>query len=213
MASAVQTPRLLKIGGFVPFTTVDFPGLLAAVIFCQGCTWRCRYCHNPHLQPFCEGPERWEGILDLLSERRSFLQGVVFSGGEPTAQAALPNAIRTVREMGYQIGLHTAGIFPDRLEEVLPLVHWVGLDVKAPFDARYDRITGAGQSFEAPARSLRLLLASGVPYELRTTVHPSLLSPSDLEDLSHSLDSLGAQPMKIQPFRPGGCVDMPAEGF
>jgi pyruvate formate lyase activating enzyme len=211
MTSAAQTPRTLKIGGFVPFTTVDFPGHLAAVIFCQGCTWRCRYCHNPHLQPFCGGQESWDAILPLLSERRSFLQGVVFSGGEPTAQTALPDAIRTVREMGYQIGLHTAGTFPDLLEEVLPLVHWVGLDVKAPFDARYDRITGCGQSFEAPAKSLRLLLASGVPYELRTTVHPALLSPSDLEDISYSLDSLGAHPTKIQPFRPGGCVDMPSE--
>ena len=25
------------------------PDALAAVVFCQGCPWRCGYCHNPHL--------------------------------------------------------------------------------------------------------------------------------------------------------------------
>lgn len=205
--SVVKTSESLQVGGFVPFTTVDYPGHLAAVVFCQGCTWRCRYCHNPHLQPFGQAQWKWDDILQLLSERKNFLEAVVFSGGEPTAQAALPDAIRSVRAIGFKAGLHTAGIFPDRLADVLPLVDWVGLDIKAPFDARYDRVTGREGSFEAPAESLRLLLASGVPYELRTTVHPGLLAPTDLEDISRSLDSLGAHPTKIQPFRPHGCTD------
>jgi len=203
----VKNSESLQVGGFVPFTTVDYPGHLAAVVFCQGCTWRCRYCHNPHLQPFCQGERKWDDILQLLTERKNFLEAVVFSGGEPTAQAALPDAIRAVRDIGYKVGLHTAGIFPDRFAAVLPLLDWVGLDIKAPFDVRYDRVTGRENSFEAPLASLRLLLASGVPYELRTTVHPGLLSASDLEDLSQSLASLGAQPTKIQPFRPHGCID------
>ncbi len=37
----------LRVGGLVPLTTLDYPGLLACVLFCQGCAWRCRYCHNP----------------------------------------------------------------------------------------------------------------------------------------------------------------------
>lgn len=191
----------------MPFTTVDYPGSLACVVFCQGCTWGCRYCHNPHLQAFGQGNCRWADILPLLAERRNFLEAVVFSGGEPTSQAALPDAIRTVRGLGFKIGIHTAGIFPVRLAEILPLVDWVGLDVKAPFDERYDRTTGRLGSFEAPAESLRLLLASGVPYELRTTVHPDLLAPADLEEISRWLDFLGAQPTKLQRFRPGGCAD------
>ena len=198
---------MLNIGGFIPFTTVDFPGHLAAVVFCQGCPWRCRYCHNPHLQPFCKGKLAWEDVLARLNERRGFLEGVVFSGGEPTAQAGLLEAIRASREIGFKIGLHTAGIFPGRLAEVLPELDWVGFDVKAPFDARYDKVTGREDSFAASAESLRLLLASGVPYELRTTVHPKLLAESDLEYLAASLVSLGAGPTKIQPFRREGCED------
>jgi len=196
----------------VPFTTVDYPGRLAAVVFCQGCTWCCGYCHNPHLQTFGPGSWDWDRILPLLAERKNFLEAVVFSGGEPTAQAALPDAIRAARGLGYRIGLHTAGSFPDRLAEILPLIDWVGLDIKAPFDARYDRITGRERSFEAPAESLRLLLASGVPYELRTTVHPEFLAPRDLEDISRSLEALGARPAKIQPVRSAGCANGASPG-
>ncbi|MEI6492185.1 MAG: anaerobic ribonucleoside-triphosphate reductase activating protein [Verrucomicrobiota bacterium] len=197
----------LQVGGFVPFTTVDYPGHLAAVIFCQGCVWRCRYCHNPHLRAFGEGRWNWEEILTLLAERKDFLEAVVFSGGEPTAQPSLPGAIRAVKDLGFKIGLHTAGIFPEAFAEALPLVDWVGLDVKAPFDERYERITRRKPSFQAPAESLRLLLASGVNYELRTTVHPDLVTPVDLADISSTLESLGASPTKIQPFRPEGCLD------
>jgi pyruvate formate lyase activating enzyme len=204
----METPHsTLQVGGFVPFTTVDYPGHLAAVVFCQGCVWRCRYCHNPHLQPFDGGRQIWENVLSILAERKNFLEAVVFSGGEPTAQACLPGAMRAVKDLGFKIGLHTAGIFPDLLADILPLVDWVGLDVKAPFDERYDRITQKKQSFEAPAESLRLLLASGVNYELRTTVHPDLLAPADLADISSTLESLGTSPTNIQPFRPEGCAD------
>ena len=50
----------------------------------------------------------------------------VVSGGEPTAQRALPDAVRQVRELGYKVGLHSAGCYPGRLARVLGLVDWVG---------------------------------------------------------------------------------------
>ena len=83
----------LRIGGFTPFTTTDYPGQLAAVVFCQGCPWRCAYCHNPHLLPV-EGPEShaWPDLLRFLASRRGLLDAVVFSGGEPTLQGGLADA-------------------------------------------------------------------------------------------------------------------------
>ena len=45
------TSDSLGIGGFVPLSTLDYPGQLAAVIFCQGCPWNCGYCQNSHLIP------------------------------------------------------------------------------------------------------------------------------------------------------------------
>jgi len=204
----------LLVGGFVPFTTVDFPDHLGAVVFCQGCAWRCRYCHNTHLQGVRSvgdegGPELvpWENVRRALENRRGFLEAVVFSGGEPTAQPGLAAALTDMRGMGYLTGLHTAGMHPERLHAVLPLLDWVGLDIKAPFDERYDRVTGRPASWEPVRRSLELLLASGVNYELRTTVHPSLLGECDLRELRGTLEELGAKPTNIQPFRREGCAD------
>ena len=57
----------LRVGGFVPFTTTDYPDALAAVVFCQGCPWRCGYCHNPHLIAARGDDERdFARILDWL---------------------------------------------------------------------------------------------------------------------------------------------------
>ena len=199
----------LQIGGFVPFTTVDFPGKLSAVVFCQGCGWRCRYCHNTHLQPF--QPEKrdwqWENVLNLLEERRGFLEAVVFSGGEPTGQGAIVSAIQNVKGMGYLVGLHSAGMFPDRLAEVLPLVDWIGLDIKAPLDERYEAVTLRARSHEAVSRSLDFVLASGIPYELRTTVHHALVGELEKADILSQLAKRGAHPPLFQPFRREGCLD------
>jgi len=198
-ASAPVRASPLLVGGLEPFTTIDFPGFLAAVVFLQGCPWRCPYCHNAHLRPFrCEKPLPWLDVMDFLTSRQGFLEGVVFSGGEPTAQAGLSRAMRDVRALGYRVGLHTAGIYPHRLARVLGLVDWVGLDVKAPLDDRCDLISGIRGSAARVSRSLDLVLASGVPLQIRTTVDPSLLSKTDISDLAEDLRWRGAPPTILQ---------------
>lgn len=198
---------MLHIGGFTPLSSNDWPGMLSAVVFCQGCSWRCRYCHNPELIPArSENEIRWETILDFLKRRCGLLDAVVFSGGEPTLQASLPLAMREVRELGFKIGLHTAGIYPKQLKEILPLVDWVGLDVKAPF-ADYARITGVPGSGERAQACLDLVLQSGVEHEIRTTVHPALLSDEEVQSITHDLARRGARQHVLQPFRARGCTD------
>lgn len=182
------------------------------MLFCQGCPWRCRYCHNPHLQPFGAGDWEWSAVEEFLESRRGLLDAVVFSGGEPTAQPALAGAIRTARRLGFDVGLHTAGIFPGRLRRVLPLVSWVGLDIKAPFDARYDGITRRQASWCAARTALDEVQAAGVDYELRTTVHPALLDGAAREDIERELARRGAAPTRWQEFRPQGCADAALTG-
>jgi pyruvate formate lyase activating enzyme len=191
----------LRIGGFVPFTATDYPEHLAAVIFCQGCPWRCRYCHNPHLLPSrSESPLQWARIAAFLQTRRGLLDAVVFSGGEPTSQRALPAAMRAVREMGFKVGLHTAGIYPRNLAALLPLVDWVGIDVKAPFD-RYERVTAIAKSGCAARESATLVIASGVAHEFRTTVDRSVVGTSDLDSIGDTLRHMGAQRHVLQTCR------------
>ena len=197
----------IEIGGFARLSTCDWPGELAATIFCQGCPWACRYCHNAPLIPGGRGAgPAFAEVLAFLETRRGLLDAVVFSGGEPTLQKALPQAMAKVRAMGFRIGLHSAGPYPARLAAVLPLVDWVGFDVKAPF-ADYERITGVPGSGARAAESLRLLLASGVAFETRTTVHPALLDEAAVARIRAELARLGVASHRIQPFRATGCRD------
>ena len=200
-------PGALRVGGVTPFSTADWPGRLSAVLFLQGCPWRCGYCHNPHLQP-AAGPESrgFASTLAWLDGRRGLLDAVVFSGGEPTAQAALGPAMREVARLGFEVGLHTGGAYPRRLDEVLGDVDWIGLDVKAS-PRGYERVTGVAGSGEAARTSVRHVVASGVDHEIRTTVHPALSPDDALVDLADELASLGVRRWVLQPFRPTGCAN------
>ncbi len=198
---------MLHVGGLTPLSTTDWPGMLAAVVFCQGCPWRCGYCHNPGLiPPRGEHEIPWEEVMAFLRRRQGLLDGVVFSGGEPTLQAGLPDAMREVRALGFKIGLHTGGMYTKRLAEVLPLVDWVGMDVKAPF-AGYSRITGVTGSGERALEGLQQVIESGVAHEIRTTVHPGLLSDAEVAEVGHELAERGVRSYVIQAFRSQGCGD------
>lgn len=199
-----QPADTLVIGGLVPASTCDWPGRIVATVFCQGCPWNCGYCHNPDLiAPRRPAAVTWETVQDLLRRRVGLLDGVVFSGGEPTRQPALRAAMREVREAGFAVGLHTGGAYPRRLAHVLPLVDWVGLDIKAPPD-RYAQVTGVPGSATAAFTSLDLVLAAGVDVQVRTTVDPTVLTDHDVAELSALLARRGVGDHVLQQVRTDG---------
>jgi anaerobic ribonucleoside-triphosphate reductase activating protein len=197
----------MRVGGMAPLTTLDYPGLLACVLFCQGCAWRCRYCHNPQLIP-PRGSEEldWCRVLSFLQRRQDLLDAVVFSGGEPTLQDGLPAAMDEVRAMGFRIGLHSAGIKPAAFARAVAGADWVGFDVKALAEDG-PMITGVPGSGKANWRSLELLLARGVDYECRTTVHWHLLQPTRLLLLGQRLQALGVKRFAVQMVRTARMLD------
>lgn len=194
------TPNCIRItpevGGFVPCSSTDWPGRLVAVVFLQGCPWRCGYCHNPELQatrrPAVSTAPRWDEILAWLPRRQGLLDGVVFSGGEPSLDPALPAALAAVRELGFATGLHSAGLEPQRLARLLPLLDWLGLDLKAGW-ADYAGLTGVPASAAKVRQSLAHVQAvvqapsSALQVELRTTWHPALVPWAGLHDLADEL--------------------------
>ena len=207
VVSKAAAAQALRLGGLTPMTTADYPGELAATLFCQGCPWRCAYCHNAHLVDAADEPALdWSEAREFLVRRRGLLDAVVFSGGEPTAQSALPAAIAELRELGYKIGLHTGGPYPRRLAEVLPLVDWVGLDIKAlPSD--YSLVTGVPGSGENAWDSLALAVESGIALEVRTTPLPGLDSPAYLEHLMQELAAVGVSRYALQQCRPHSLLE------
>lgn len=154
-----------------------------------------------------------------LERRVGLIDAVVFSGGEPTIDAGLGDAMAEARALGLAVGLHTAGIYPRRLAEVLPAVDWVGFDVKAPLSKPQllDRVVGLRTSTEAVRESLRAVIASGVPFECRTTAHQHLLGDEALLLIARELSLLGVTRYALQIARATGsldsaCADYPAPG-
>lgn len=206
----VRAVDALAVAGLTPLSSCDWPGRLVATVFLQGCPWRCTYCHNAGiLDPRAPGVVPWSDVRELLARRRGLLDGVVFSGGEPTRQRALVDAAREVRAAGFGVGLHTGGAYPARLPALLPLVDWVGFDVKAParLYRAITRVGGPTTNADATFASLRLVLDSGVDVEVRTTVDPTVLRPDDVAELTEVLAGLGVHRHVLQEVRPDGTTD------
>lgn len=205
--SAQPVSVRLPIAGLVPMTTLDYPDHLACVVFLQGCPLRCGYCHNPTMiAPRRGEPQEWQAVLDFLTSRQGLLEGVVFSGGEPTLNSGLLEAVKQVKAMGFKVGLHTAGVYPDRLAQLLMHLDWVGLDVKGRGDA-FDRICNQPGMWQRHARSLGALIESGISFECRTTLHWKDFQFGDVERLALTLADCGVRHYALQLARSEQCLD------
>jgi pyruvate formate lyase activating enzyme len=187
----------VRLGGLIRLSTLDYPGLLSAVVFTQVCNFRCPYCHNPGLARPSGGPLDVAGVLAVLRERRRFLDGVVVSGGEPTILGGLPGFLRRVRALGYSLKLDTNGSRPGALGDVLGegLVDYVAMDLKADPD-RYPQALAPGKEGQGIRESIMVLKRSGVPHEFRTTVASPFVDDSSLDALSRAAS--GGRPLFLQ---------------
>lgn len=210
MNLATLTASDLQIAGLTPMSSVDWPGKFVVTVFAQGCPWACPYCHNQAIiDPKIPGVVSWERVEELLGRRRGLLDGVVFSGGEATRQLAVLPAMSRVRELGFEVGLHTAGPYPARLHEILRtgLVDWVGIDIKAMPGPHYEAVAGRPNAGPKAWESLGEVLDSGVSYEVRLTVYPD--GPRDGYEVASCVKDLGATHFALQQARALGT----AQGF
>jgi len=180
----------MKIGGLQKFSLLDYPGELSAIIFTQGCNFRCPYCHNPELVD----PVRYSPLLDtewvlrFLYKRHKKLSAVVITGGEPTLQEDLIPFLKLIKATRYKIKLDTNGSHPDVLQEIgnLGLVDYWAMDIKAPIKL-YKVITRADLESGIIEKSMDIIRQSGIDYEFRTTYFDLLLTSSDLASMQELL--------------------------
>lgn len=198
----------MRIGGLQKVSFIDYPGKIAAVVFTQGCNWRCPFCHNPSLvlPGKFEQPVNTDTVFEFLSRRSRNLDGLVISGGEPTLQPGLELFIDRCRSLGYAIKLDSNGSRPNVLQSLLSSARldYVAIDVKAPSED-YPTATGCPVDTDAIRQSIRLLHESGVAYELRTTIVPGLHTLAAITKLAALID--GCKRFRMQVFRPGNTVD------
>ncbi len=189
-----------SIGGIVPLTCIDFPGCIACVIFSQFCPLRCDYCHNPHLLGATGAKYSIDYLFHFLEKRKNFLEGVVFSGGEPFAQPDIISILQQVKDLGFKVAVHTSGFYTEKFQEALNIVDWVGLDIKAE-KGEYEQITHAKESGERAFNSLAILLKSCVDYEVRTTIYPYFFNKEKILSLAKVLQNLNVKNYVLQEYR------------
>ncbi len=194
------------IGDVEKFSIVDFPNKMAAVVFMQGCPWRCPFCYNASLQQIGANPEsNWtfQSLKCFLQKRKGILDAVVFSGGEPLVQDGLSQAIDEIKNLGYEVGLHTGGYRPQMLNKIIQKLDWVGLDIKAPFEpARYKTATTCFDKVENIIESLNILVNSKIKFECRTTCDPRILKVDDIYKIANEIKKFGVKEYYLQKYRP-----------
>lgn len=194
---------MFKIGGIQKTSLIDFPKKVAAIVFTQGCNFRCGYCHNPKLidsSPLWgEGKVRGCDFFSFLKTRIGKLDGVVITGGEPTLQSGLYDFIKEIKSLGFDVKLDTNGTNPTILEKLLQdnLLDYVAMDIKAPLE-KYHEITGVKVDTEKIKKSIELIMNSSVDYEFRTTVLKSKLLINDFEKIGQLIN--GAKLYYLQKF-------------
>lgn len=200
--------RGLPIAGFVKTSLVDWPGRVAAGVFFRGCNFRCPWCQNPDLVE----PARYrellpaDDVLDYLRRRKGLLDGVVVTGGEAALAPGLVPFLERIRDLGYAVKLDTNGSRPDLLTDLRAagLVDHIAVDYKLPF-RMYPAVVG-GAAPDAVRRSIRFVLEQGCGV-VRTTVIPNLHTPKMLAEMLAAVPLLRAGTYRLQPFRPGTCLD------
>jgi pyruvate formate lyase activating enzyme len=193
----------MKIGGLQKFSLIDYPGRISAIVFTQGCNFRCPYCHNPELvDPAQYGsilPE--EEIVSFLNKRRGKLDAVTLTGGEPTLQPDIDCFLQEIKRMGYLTKVDTNGSMPDMLERLIHagLVDYLAMDVKGPLQ-KYGEIAGTEVQTQNILDSIELIANSGIDHEFRTTVVRSQLDIGDLIAIAGLLKK--GRLYVLQPFVP-----------
>lgn len=189
----------MKIAGLQKNSFVDYPGNIAAVVFTPGCNLNCYYCHNRHIIHHVDVTYDINAVVEFLASRRSFLDGVVISGGEPTLQVGLEEFIIKIKGLGYLVKLDTNGTQPLILQNLIQknLVDYIAMDIKAPLK-RYAEICGVDVDTGSIEQSIQILMNAKRDYEFRTTFVPEL-KKEDIMEIARMIR--GAKRYVLQQFR------------
>ena len=157
----------MRFGGFSRMDLVNYPSLVAATVFVNGCNFRCPYCHNAPLVRGQADDFSDEEVLSYLSLRQKMLEGVVVTGGEPTLYEELPAFIKKVKAMGFAVKLDTNGGNPEMLKALIArhLVDYVAMDIKTSKEQYRNKV---GRDSLFVEESVQVLKKSGILHE-----HPS----------------------------------------
>jgi pyruvate formate lyase activating enzyme len=199
----------MKFSGLQKVSLIDYPNKVASVLFTPGCNLRCGFCHNWRIAVDPKPPFLQEAVaLEILESRKKYVDAVVVTGGEPCMHKELPKFLAKLKKRGFQVKLDTNGFYPEVLEECLPYVDFVALDVKTCLE-KYKQL--GAKDLTGLMRTVEILKTGKVPYEFRTTVVPELVTAQDITCIGEIVK--GAKTHAFQQFVPQDTLDKRFEGL
>ncbi len=196
--------KYMKITGLNKLTLLDFPGKMACTVFLSNCNFRCPFCHNASLviSPITQPTIGEDEFFSFLQKRRSVLEGVCITGGEPTLYPDLLEFIQKIKDLGCLVKLDTNGYRPDVVEKLLPVVDYFAMDVKNS-PARYAETVGI-ENFDIEKIKKSVEILKKVSHEFRMTVSPDMQSEEDFVSVGEWLK--GEKVFYLQRYKDSGDV-------
>ena len=200
------------------FGNLDGPGI-RFILFLQGCTLRCQYCHNRDSWKLDAGKEMTvDEVMSEVLKYREFFEasggGITVSGGEPLIQVPfLIELFKACKEHGIHTNIDTsAGIrlthrTAPLLDELLQFTDLVMLDVKLMDPEGHKKLVGVPNDHILAVG--RFIADSGTPLWIRRVLVPGLTDAED--DLKATaayikeLNELGTvEKVEVLPYHPMG---------
>ena len=193
---------IMDFSGWEKLSLLDFDDNLTTTLFTAGCNFRCPFCHNSSLvlDPAHSPRIAWSEIMDYLRQRKSVLDAVCVTGGEPTLMPDLESKLRDIKSLGYIIKLDSNGSNPNLLKRLvaLGLVDYIAMDIKNS-PAKYPMTVGTlDVKMDDIKTSVAFLIGGSLPYEFRTTAIEEYHTLEDFEAIGKWL--AGAKRYYIQRY-------------
>ena len=185
-----------RIHSIESFGTVDGPGI-RFVVFMQGCSLQCKYCHNRDTWDINGGEVKTvDEIIEKIENYKNYIilsgGGVTVTGGEPLLQVRfLIELFKKLKEKNIHTCIDTSGMvsITDNIKELLKYTDLVLLDIKHIDDEKCKRLVGSSNNKEL--EFARYLSDNNIKMWIRQVLVPGYTDDEeDLKKLKEFLRTL-----------------------
>lgn len=162
---------------------IVLPGKVFDIANVYGCNLACPYCQSSQFLEKKKSELDIDALFDRISLRAKYIDGILFTGGEPTSFPELLDLFEKIHTtLHLKIVIETNGLEPDFIEKAAPYLHSVKIDVKSTPDY-YDTLQSPYSAKEVDQRLLRVKkIAEDSDFfsEYHTTMYPPLIESYEI---------------------------------